>query len=101
RAHVAQFSVWELEEFLQQTELVHELESRRVDGVTAKIAQKILMLLQHHHLDAGAREQEAEHHAATPPAGDGTGGLDFFGYRRVHCRGVRGLLLILWKRHHS
>jgi hypothetical protein len=44
-ANVVHFSVWELEEFLQQTELVHEFERRRMDRVTAKIAQKILMLL--------------------------------------------------------
>ena len=50
-----------------------------MDRVAAEIAQKILMLLQHDHLDAGAREQEAQHHAGRPAAGDATGCLDWLG----------------------
>ena len=49
-----------------------------MDRVTAQIAQKILMLLQDHHLHAGTREQEAEHHAGRPATRDGAGGVDFF-----------------------
>ena len=34
------------------------------------------MLFQHDHVDAGAREQEAEHHAGRPAAGDAACGGD-------------------------
>jgi len=77
------FLVPKLEELVEQAALVHEFQGRRVDGVAAEIAQKILMLLQYHDLHAGPREQEAEHHAGRPAAGDGAVGLDFFGCRRV------------------
>src|ERR1700730_15673028 len=39
------------QEFGQEAELVHELERRGMDGVAAKVAQKIAVLLQHHDLD--------------------------------------------------
>jgi len=41
-----------------------------VDRVAAEIAKKILMLFQHRHLDAGAGQQEAEHHSGRPAADD-------------------------------
>ena len=41
-----------------------------MDGVAAEIAQEIGVLLQHDDVDAGAREQKAEHHAGRPAADD-------------------------------
>ncbi len=35
-----------LEEFLQQPEFVHQFQSRRMDGVAAKVAEKIRMLFE-------------------------------------------------------
>ena len=55
-------------ELVQKPKLAHELEGGGVDGVATKIAQEVGMLLQHHHVDAGAREQEAEHEPARPSA---------------------------------
>ena len=52
------------EEGVEQAELADDLEGGRVDGVAAEIAQEIGMLLEHDHVDAGAREQEAEHEPA-------------------------------------
>ena len=41
-----------------------------MDGVAAKIAQEIGVLFEHDHIDAGARQQEAQHHAGRSAAGD-------------------------------
>ncbi len=47
-----------LEEIVEDTELVHDLERRGMDGVAAEVAQEIGMLLQHHDIDTGAGEQK-------------------------------------------
>ena len=60
-----------LEEIVENAELVHDLERRGMDGVAAEIAQEIGVLLQHHDIDAGAGQQEAQHHAGRAAAGDG------------------------------
>src|SRR3974377_1487306 len=60
----------QLEEGIEQPELMHQFEGRRVDGVAAEIAQEIGMLLEHGDANAGTREQKAEHHAARSPPGD-------------------------------
>ena len=44
--------------------------SSSVDGmnrVAAKIAEEVGVLLQHHDMNAGARQQKSEHHPAGPP----------------------------------
>jgi hypothetical protein len=46
-----------------------------MDGVAAEIAQEVGVLLQHDDADAGAREEQAEHHPRRPAAGDAAGGL--------------------------
>ena len=38
-----------------------------MDGVAAKVAQEVGVLLEHDDVDAGARQQEAEHQPAGPP----------------------------------
>ena len=68
----------QLEEFVEQAEFVDQLERRGMDGVAAEVAQEVLVLFQHDHVDAGPRQQEAEHHAGRPAAGDATGGVDGF-----------------------
>ena len=50
-----------------------------VDGWTVsprKSRKKSRVLLEHHDVDAGAREQEAEHHPGGPAAGDAAARLD-------------------------
>jgi hypothetical protein len=43
--------------------IVHDLERRGMDRVAAKVAQKIRVLLEHAHWNAGAREKQGKHHA--------------------------------------
>ena len=62
--------VRQLEELVEQAELAHDLEGRGMNGVAAEIAQEIGVLLEHDDVDAGAREQEAEHHPARSAADD-------------------------------
>ena len=63
-ADAASFLVRQLEELVEQTELAHHVEGRGMDGVAAEVAQEVAMLLEHDDVDAGAREQEAEHEPA-------------------------------------
>src|ERR1700704_2627396 len=61
---LACFLVWQLQEFIEQSELMHELERGRMNGVAAKIAVEIGMLLQHDDFHAGARQQITGHHSS-------------------------------------
>src|SRR5215470_9584839 len=45
-----------------------------MNGVAAEVAQKIRMLLQDHHVDAGTRQQKPKHHPGRSAAGDAAGG---------------------------
>ena len=71
RAELAHLLVRPFQEFIEHAELVQDLQRRGVDRVAAEIAEEILMLLQDDHVDAGAREQIAEHHTGGTAAGDG------------------------------
>ena len=51
-----------LQKLIQQSELVHHFERRRMDRVASKVAEEIAMFLEHDDVHAGAREQIAEHH---------------------------------------
>ena len=48
-----------------------------MNGVAAKIAQKIGMFFQHEDRNAGASEKEAEHHSGRAAADDDAAGLQF------------------------
>jgi hypothetical protein len=41
-----------------------------MNRVAAKIAQKVFVFFQNHHIDAGARQKIAANHAGGPTAGD-------------------------------
>ena len=60
----------QFQELVDQAQFAHQLERRRMNRVAAEIAEEIRVLLQHHDVDAGAREQESEHHSRGPAAGD-------------------------------
>ena len=84
----------QLEELVEQAELVHDLERRGMDGVAAEVAQEIGVLLEHHHLDAGAGEQIAQHHAGGPAAGDAAAcGDGLRGMRRLSSLALRAMAL--------
>ena len=69
--------VRQLQQVVEQPQLVHHLERRGMDGVAAEVAQEVGVLLQHHDVDAGARQQQPEHHAGRTAAGDAAGGRQF------------------------
>ena len=60
----------QFQEFVEQAEFGYHFQRRGMDRVAAEIAKKILMLFQHRHVDAGAGQQEAEHHSGRAPADD-------------------------------
>src|SRR5688572_1913565 len=65
------------EQLVEQAELVQHFERRRVDRVTAKVAQKIGVLLEHDDVHAGAGEEQSEHHTGGPAAHDAAVGRQF------------------------
>ena len=62
--------VRQLEEFLQQPQLMHDLQGGGMHRVAAEIAQEVLVLLQHRDIHPGAGQQKAAHHARRAAAGD-------------------------------
>src|SRR5438552_11043651 len=52
-----------LKEFLEQSELLHQLEGGGMNRIAAKIAIEIRMLFQDGHLHTSARQKKPEHHA--------------------------------------
>src|SRR5881396_2082183 len=67
---LADLRVRQRQERLEQAELVHDLERGGMDRVAAEVAQEVGVLLQHDHVDAGARQEQAEHHPGRAAAGD-------------------------------
>src|SRR5574341_1931780 len=72
----------------EQSELGHYLERRGMQRVAAKVAQEVRVLLERQRLDAGPREQQAEHHAGGTAAGNDYASSDltlsgFSGARRA------------------
>ena len=59
-----------LQKRLEQPELVHDLERRRMDRIAAKVAQKIAVLLEQDDAHAGARQQHRRHHPGRTTADD-------------------------------
>src|ERR1700730_12141256 len=55
---------------VEKAELVHQLESGRVDGIAAEIAKKVCVFFEEEDFDASAGEEEAEHHAGGAAAYD-------------------------------
>jgi hypothetical protein len=52
-----------LEELIEQPEFMHQFESGWMDGVAAKVAEKIRVLLEDDDADTGAGEQKPEHYS--------------------------------------
>ena len=69
-----------LQEFIEQPELVHQLECGRMNGVTAKIAKEIGMFFQNNNGHARSREQVASHDPRWSTASDHTARLQFFSH---------------------
>ena len=58
------------QERIEQAELVHDAQRRRMDRVAAEVAQEVGVLLEHDRAHSGASEQVAEHHSRRTAAGD-------------------------------
>src|SRR5690606_6150483 len=71
-----QFVVRQREKRLGQTQLTQQVDGGRVDGVTAKVAQEVVVLLEYDHLDACARQQQPGHEPCGPSPRDATRGVD-------------------------
>ena len=67
-------AVRQLGEPIGQTQLVEQLQRRRMNRVAAEVTQEVGVLLQHGDLDARPCEQEAQHHARGPAADDDAAG---------------------------
>ena len=55
---------------LKQAEFVHHFERRGMNRVAAKVAQKIRVLLKHHHVNPRPRQQVSEHYARRSTTGN-------------------------------
>jgi hypothetical protein len=75
-AELRHFLVRQLQEFVEQAKLVHHVQRRGMDGVTAEVAQEVAVLLQHDAFHPGARQQEAQHHAGRAATHDAALGGD-------------------------
>ena len=64
--------VRQLQEVLKPAELFHHSQRRGMDRVAAKIAEEILVLLEHRYLDAGACQKHAKHHSRWATARNAT-----------------------------
>ena len=67
--------MWERQKFVEQAQLVEELERGGMDGVAAEVAEEVLVFFEDGDIDAGAGEEEAEHDACGASADDAAGGF--------------------------
>ncbi len=70
RVELVNLLMRQLEKLVEQSQLVHHLEGRGMNGIAAKIAQEIAVLFQHQDFNTGTRQQIAQHHAGRSAAGD-------------------------------
>ena len=68
--HAIDLLVRQAQELVEKSQFLHDVERRGMDRVAAKVAQEIGVLLEHHDVDAGARQQKSQHHPRRPAAGD-------------------------------
>ena len=80
--NLAQFLVRPGEKTTEQAQFVERGEGRGVHGVAAEVAQEIGVLFQYDDVNAGPREQIAEHHAGRSAAHDATLRFDRRGRNR-------------------
>lgn len=66
------------EQFLDQAQLVHDLERGRMNCVAAEVAQEVSVFFEDDDVHAGSGQQQAEHHPRRAAAGDAALGLQPF-----------------------
>ena len=72
---VCDAAVGQLEKSLREPNLVEDLERRWMDRVPSEITEEVRVLLEHEHVDAGARQKKCQHRAGGPAPGDATARL--------------------------
>ncbi len=63
-----------LQKRFEHAEFVHHGERRRMNRISAKVAQKVGVLLEEHGRNAGAREEQCCHHSRRSAADDAAAG---------------------------
>src|ERR1700693_5166538 len=76
RANFTELLMRALEEFVEKAELVHEFQGGGMNGVAAKIAEKIGVLFEDEDFDTSAGEKKTQNHACGAPANDTASGLE-------------------------
>src|SRR5262249_54059697 len=66
----AHFLMWQFEEFLQESEFVHQFERGGMNRVPTKVAQEIFVLFKNDYIHTGARKKKSQHHAGRPTSSD-------------------------------
>src|ERR1700683_3161040 len=83
-AHLAgdftHFLMRTLQELLQDAQFMHQFEGGRMNGIAAKVAQKIGVLLEYNDFNACACQQKTEHHSSWTSAHDAAFGLKSGGH---------------------
>jgi hypothetical protein len=70
------FLVRSFQEFFQNTQFMHDLESGRMNSVAAEITQEVGMLFKHKYVHADARKQQSQHHAGGTASGNTTASVN-------------------------
>jgi len=68
--------VRELEESVDKSQLVHQFEGRRMEGVAPEITVEVVVGLKQHDIDSLPRQEERQDCARRPAADDAAAGLD-------------------------
>jgi hypothetical protein len=76
-ADFSDFLMGAFQKFAEQTQFMHGLKSRRMNGVTAEVSQEIGVLLQDQDFDSRPRQEVSEHHPGGASASDTTAALQF------------------------
>src|SRR5436190_3598485 len=79
-SQLADFLMRLFQEFVEQAELMHQLERRRMNCVAAKIPVEIGMLFKDSDGHASSREQVTGHHTCRPAAYDHAACLQLFNH---------------------
>src|SRR5215471_14187750 len=75
-ADLSDFLVRSFEKLIEQAEFIDHFESRRMDRVAAKVAEKIGVLFEHDYIDTCPREQKPEHYTGRSTADNAAAGAD-------------------------
>ncbi len=67
------------QEVFEYSKLIHQFKGGGMDGIAPEVPEEIGVFFEDLHVDAGASEQEAQHHAGRSATGYAARGLDGLG----------------------